>query len=146
VHGKGICGVLYDEDKVSELDCLKGLGKLVYVKTLEDLNKVSAFFGSGPGYIYHMMNSYVRMMKEIGVGTTVEPDWRALTIDLFQGSIDLAQREPEAGFDELCSRVCSKGGTTERGVWAMEGLEQVYIKGASASIKRCGELTKDLGF
>lgn len=93
--GKGVLGVLYEEE-LPIFDCL---GKLIYVQTQDDINKVTAMFGSGSGFVYHILASYKKALADIDIqfnDLSTGVNLKDLTLELFEGSIELARRENQA--------------------------------------------------
>jgi pyrroline-5-carboxylate reductase len=121
--GKGVLGVLYEE----RLPMFDPLGKLIYVKTQDDINKITAMFGSGSGFVYHILASYKKALQEmdIDLGSEINSDCssKELTLGLFEGAIELARTEHSTELETLRKRVMSKKGTTEQGIMAMEDLD-----------------------
>ena len=59
--GMGIVAVLYEE----RIPCLDKLGKTIYVKTMEDLNKFTVLTGSGTGFVYHILDAYLQTFEQM---------------------------------------------------------------------------------
>lgn len=94
--GLGIVCVLYEE----KIPCLEKLGKLIYVKSMEDLNRFTAMFGSGTGFVYHILDGYMQAAKQLDLQYNKELqgedlDYKSLVSLLFSGAIGLAENESE---------------------------------------------------
>jgi len=126
------------------------LGKMIYVKTQDDINKITAMFGSGSGFVYHILASYKKALEEMDINMEGEDSkvgiemYKDLTLGLFEGAIELARSEKETELETLRQRVMSKKGTTEQGIFAMQGLDSLFLKGGKAACKRGEEIAKEL--
>lgn len=111
------------------------------VRVPEDLmDAVTALSGSGPGFIFALVEAFIKAGEEIGL----EPETATLLArQTFFGSVRL-MIESGDGAAELRQRVTSKGGTTEAGLKALAeaGLEDVIRKGITAARDRSVELGK----
>ncbi|MCK4727610.1 MAG: pyrroline-5-carboxylate reductase, partial [Desulfobacterales bacterium] len=94
---------------------LEAIGKVIEFEE-EDLNAVTALSGSGPAYIFYVIESLV----EAGAGLGLRPS-RALTLTLetIKGSIRLLEETGEAAAS-LRKKVTSRGGTTEAAFRVLE--------------------------
>jgi len=106
-------------------------------------------FGSGSGFVYHILASYKKALEEMDIDIENGSEnplemYKDLTLGLFEGAIDLARSEEETELETLRKRVMSKKGTTEQGISAMDGLDQVFKKGGEAAYKRGVEIAKEL--
>ena len=73
-------------------------------------------FASGSGFVYHILVAYKQAIENMNINYQQfgkKLDIKDLTIGLFEGSIDLAKREPETSLEVFRKRVMSKKGTTE---------------------------------
>ena len=142
--GKGVLGVLYEE----RLPMFDPLGKMIYVKTQNDINKITAMFGSGSGFVYHILASYKKAIQEmdIDMGSEINDgaNSKDLTLGLFEGAIELARSESSTELETLRKRVMSKKGTTEQGIIAMEDLDKFFLKGGNAAYQRGIEIAQEL--
>lgn len=129
--GKGIVGAHSDED-LSMFNCL---GKIIYVKTQDDINKMNAMFGVNGAFVYHILASYKKALEDMNIGFvnknhSEELDLNRLTLDLFEGSIEHMKTERNVHTEELKKRVMTTHGTAEQGIKAMEGLDTIFKKHA----------------
>jgi pyrroline-5-carboxylate reductase len=104
------------------------------------MDAVTALSGSGPGYVFRLMEC----MVEAGVAVGLERE-TCLTLvkQTFLGASYLAKESGEP-LDRLREKVTSPGGTTEAGlgVFREMGLDEVIRKGVEAAWKRSVELGK----
>ncbi|MCD6562029.1 MAG: pyrroline-5-carboxylate reductase [Deltaproteobacteria bacterium] len=113
------------------------VGETVVVEeTLMDA--VTALSGSGPGYIFRIMEC----MVDAGVSSGLEKEMsRILIIQTFLGSANLA-KDSDLSVSGLREMVTSPGGTTEAGLAVLErmGLKEMISKTVEAACKRSVEL------
>jgi len=43
------------------------MGETIYVKSMDDLNKLTALFGSGTGFVYHILDGYLKAAEQLDV-------------------------------------------------------------------------------
>ena len=107
----------------------------------EMMNAVTALSGSGPGYVFRMMEC----MLEAGTNVGLEQDVALkLVIQTFIGAARLAG-ESESSLSDLRKMVTSPGGTTAAGLGVFEesGLKDIIVKAVDAACQRGVELGKD---
>jgi pyrroline-5-carboxylate reductase len=105
------------------------------------MDAVTALSGSGPGYIFRMMEC----MVDAGVGVGLERETAlSLVIQTFLGAAHLA-KSSEYPLSRLREMVTSPGGTTEAGLGMFEktGLKETIRKAVEAACKRSVELGKN---
>lgn len=122
---------------------LAAVGDVVWVEDEGQIDVVTAISGSGPAYVFLFIEALEAAARELGLSAETA---RALALRTFQGAAELAVRdggEPA----ELRARVTSKGGTTERGIAALEahGARQAVTAAARAANERARELGDILG-
>lgn len=146
--GAGIAG-LYALAGVNEVQkghasrILEAVGGAVWVADEGLIDAVTAISGSGPAYVFF----FIEALEQAGVELGLPPETaRLLTLHTFFGSAALAIKDqsPPA---ELRARVTSKGGTTERGVLALEegGVKYAITMAARAAAERAREMGDQLG-
>lgn len=102
------------------------------------MDAVTAVSGSGPGYVFRMMEC----MVEAGVAVGLERETSLqLVMQTFLGAAHLA-KESGRSLSQLREMVTSKGGTTAAGLDAFDkmGLEEVIGNGVKAACERSIEL------
>jgi pyrroline-5-carboxylate reductase len=118
---------------------LEAIGKVIEFKE-EDLDAVTALSGSGPAYIFYVIESLV----EAGAGLGLRPSHAlSLTLETIKGSVKLLEETGEAPAS-LRKKVTSKGGTTEA---ALDILDRHKVKmhlmdAIRAAAQRSKELSK----
>lgn len=105
------------------------------------MDAVTALSGSGPGYVFRMMECMVE--AGVGVGLKREISLQLVT-QTFLGAAHLA-RESEVALSRLREMVTSPGGTTAAALASFDkmGLEETIKKGVEAAHRRSLELGKN---
>jgi pyrroline-5-carboxylate reductase len=125
-----------EDDLKQILDLFSTVGTAVPVEE-KMMNVVTALSGSGPGYLFTMMEALTDAAVCMGMD---RPTARALTVQTFLGAATMA--ESGAPFSELKDRITSPGGTTIAGLKVLEraGLRGVFMDVIEAATKRGEEL------
>ena len=139
--GKGV--ILYTAENVcseSESVFKKTFGSAgkLYAIPEELMDAGGCISGCGPAFVYRFIDSFAKAGEKCGL-----PGHLAFSLAL--KTIEGAVRMAEAGNftpSELCAQVCSKGGTTERGVSVIDeaDLDKIMSDAVEASLKRTLEL------
>ncbi len=114
------------------------VGSTVYVDE-KNINAVTALSGSGPGYLFVIMEA----MTDAGVLMGLPRDVaRELTVHTVYGSACMAQQGKS--FSDLKDMITSPGGTTIHGLKVMEraGVRGVLMETVAAAAYRADELSK----
>ena len=146
--GQGISG-LYARDGVSAAEkaqvetVLAPTGQVLWVAREEDLDAVTALSGSGPAYVFYVVEAMVQAARAMGLS---EAQGRQLALATFAGATALAQASSEAP-EVLRERVTSKGGTTHAAITALEahGVKAAFVGAVLAAQQRAGELGDEFG-
>jgi pyrroline-5-carboxylate reductase len=144
----GITG-LYAMQTVSEKDksvaevILNSAGVTLWLENEELLDAVTAISGSGPAYVFYMIEALTA--AGIALGLT-ENQAKLLALHTFKGASLLAE-ESQQEVSTLRVQVTSKGGTTEQGLLSLEksGVKSAIIQAAFAAEKRAKSLAEELG-
>jgi pyrroline-5-carboxylate reductase len=122
---------------------LAAVGPTLWVDREELMDAVTAVSGSGPAYVFYVMEALMQAARELGLD---EAAARLLTLETFHGAALLARQgeEPPA---TLRARVTSKGGTTERALRVMEeqGVRGRIVEAVKQAAQRSRELGDELG-
>ena len=107
----------------------------------EVMDAVTAVSGSGPGYVFRIMESMVEAGKAVGLETDTA---LALVLETFLGAASLA-KESGRPLAQLREMVTSPGGTTAAGLAMLDerGLDKLIHKAVEAACNRSIELGKD---
>lgn len=122
---------------------LEAVGEVIWLDDEALLDPVTAVSGSGPAYVFYLIEALERAAREVGLDAAAA---RRLALGTFRGAAELAARssEPPATLRE---RVTSKGGTTERALASMrtEKLDEAIVRAVRAANERAKELGDELG-
>jgi pyrroline-5-carboxylate reductase len=120
----------------------KDLFRTVGVVTVvpeEDLHAVTALSGSGPAYIYYMVEAMEKAAKEIGLEQSVAKDLILQTITGAAEMLKSSAKHPSI----LRKEVTSPGGTTEAGIKMLEDYR--YQEAVISCIKQATKRSIELG-
>ena len=122
---------------------LAAVGPTLWVDREELMDAVTAVSGSGPAYVFYLMEALMQAARELGLDESAA---RLLTLETFHGAALLARQgeEPPA---VLRARVTSKGGTTERALRVLDerGVRERMIEAVKQAAQRSRELGDELG-
>ncbi len=140
--GKGVCAIAAgSQAKPEELetvsDLLAGMGE-VLVLDESYMDAVTAVSGSGPAYLYLVLEAFINAGINIGLDA---PLAKKLVLGTFRGSIDMiVESQEHPAF--LREQVCSPAGTTIAGVRQLEagGLRRAFFDAVEQAYLRSIEL------
>ncbi|MCI1191678.1 pyrroline-5-carboxylate reductase [Calidifontimicrobium sp. SYSU G02091] len=146
--GQGISG-LYARPAVTPAQCaaveqvLAPTGRVLWVGAESDLDAVTALSGSGPAYVFYLVEAMEAAAVEMGLSAA---QGRELALATVAGAAALALQsgEPPAVLRE---RVTSKGGTTHAAITSMEadGVKAAVVRAIVAAQRRAKELGDEFG-
>jgi pyrroline-5-carboxylate reductase len=115
-------------------------GELFWVDEERMLNPVTAISGSGPGYVFYLMEWLEKAALELGFD---KQQAHQLITQTFRGAAELAAQSPDS-FATLREKVTSKGGTTAAGLAVLEqrSVGASIVDAAKAANERAIELGK----
>ncbi|MCM3766467.1 pyrroline-5-carboxylate reductase [Neobacillus niacini] len=104
------------------------------------LDAVTGLSGSGPAYIYYLIETMEKSAVEIGLEKGMAKE---LIVQTLIGAAEMVKNSSKSP-EQLRREVTSPGGTTEAGIRVLEehGMQQAFIsciKAATAQSKRMGE-------
>ena len=122
--GFGITGYcktnnLSQNDIENTNDLLMAFGKVIYLSSEDLMDVVTAISGSGPAYIFYLVEVLSKIGKENGLQ---EQDARTLALETLIGSSRLLEAS-KIDAEKLKKNVTSPGGTTEAGLEILESME-----------------------
>jgi len=118
---------------------LEAMGKVIEFKE-ESLDAVTALSGSGPAYVFYLVES----MIQGGIDMGLDPyDASILTLTTLKGSVALIEEIGESP-ELLRRRVTSPGGTTEEAFKVLEKkrVKETIIEAMAAAARRSKELSR----
>jgi pyrroline-5-carboxylate reductase len=127
------------EDLRTAQSVLEAMGRVIVFKE-KDLDAVTALSGSGPAYVFYLIEAMIQ--AGILAGLTPE-DASALTISTVEGSVKLLKARNESP-ESLRRKVTSPGGTTEAALNIMEKnqVKEHMVTAILAAARRAGELSQ----
>jgi len=146
VIGKGITALTKgyyatDRDLRFAENIFKYLGVTMEIRKEGLINVVTALSGSGPAYIFFIINAILTAVKALQLD---EKNANKLIYHTIVGAMELYK---ENNFDayKLISRVASKGGTTEAAlnVFKKNNLNKIVWDGIFAAFERAQELSRN---
>lgn len=146
--GRGIAGLYarpeVTSDQRAEVEALLApTGALLWVACEEDLDAVTALSGSGPAYVFYVLEAMMQAALDMGLSAD---QGRTLALATFDGATELARRSPETP-QTLRAQVTSKGGTTHAAISSLEadGVKAAFVKAMQAAGRRARELGDEFG-
>ncbi len=142
--GMGVSG-LYANDRCTPqqrrdiIALIDQTGTCIAVDSEDQIDRLTAVSGSGPGYIFEMLRSYVTAAEALGFD---HPTASKLVFDTVSGTVEAA-RQSELSLEDLRNSVTSKNGTTQAGLAElMRGgaLDNLFHSTLQAAYVRAGEL------
>lgn len=115
------------------------IGEVIFIEE-RFLDKATSISGSGPGYIFYIMNIIYEKAKEFGFKDDIA---KKMVLYTFLGAVNLAHITKE-DFSSLVKSVCSPKGTTEKALnfWQRKRLEKIIKEGIECAYQRAKELAK----
>lgn len=120
---------------------LAALGTEIYMSEEKYVDMATAVSGSGPAYIFLVIESLIDAAVHIGLPRDVATD---LVLQTSSGASHLAQKSDKHPA-ELRNMVTSPGGTTAEGLLRLEegGLRALFTQAVSASYEKAKALGRD---
>ncbi len=105
----------------------------------EQLHVVTALSGSGPAYLFYLMEAMMEYAQELGLD---EAAARLLCVETVGGAADLLASSDDSP-EDLRSRVTSKGGTTAAAIQTFneQGLKEMVNAAMKSAFMRSKELS-----
>ena len=146
--GQGIAG-LYARDAVGAAEraaverLLAPTGATLWVEHEPDLDAVTALSGSGPAYVFYVIEAMMAAAVEMGLSAE---QGRALAQATVAGAAALAAQSAETPA-VLRQQVTSTGGTTHAAIAALEaaGVGPAFVRAIRAAQQRARELGDEFG-
>jgi pyrroline-5-carboxylate reductase len=130
-------GAADEEDLKEGLEIFSSIGAAVVVEE-KMMDAVTALSGSGPGYLFAIMEAMTDAAVRMGMDRVTA---RHLTVQTVQGAAAMAADGDES-FSELKDRITSPGGTTIAGLHVLEraGLRGTIMDVIEAATRRGDDL------
>ncbi len=132
-----VSDITNSKNTVSEI--FNSVGEILWVKKEADLNIVTAISGSGPAYIFYIMEVMINSAQELGLSEKDAKKLVTMTI-IGSGKMGLSIQN----LKEQISKVSSKGGTTEAAlkVFEKENLSLIFNRAIEAAHARSKEISQ----
>ncbi|WP_337877834.1 pyrroline-5-carboxylate reductase [Caldimonas sp.] len=146
--GQGISGLyarpeVCADERARVEQLLAPTGATLWVSQEADLDAVTALSGSGPAYVFYMVEAMMAAAQAMGLSAE---QGKQLALATFAGAAELARRsdEPPAVLRE---RVTSKGGTTHAALQSLQadGVADAFVRAIQAAQQRARELGDEYG-
>jgi pyrroline-5-carboxylate reductase len=123
-----------DDQKAQAQAILASLGEEIYVEDEDYLDMATALSGSGPGYVFLMMEALIDAGVHMGFSRRIATQLVTQTI---RGSVEYAAQSGKH-VAELRNQVTSPGGTTAEALYHMDkgGIRTVISRGIWAAYQR----------
>jgi len=135
-----ITGEMGDDQKDRARSILSALGKEIFVSDEKYVDMATAVSGSGPGYVFMIIESFIDAAVHIGLPRDMA---RELVLETISGATHMAQASPQHPA-ELRNLVTSPGGTTAEGLLQLEegGLRALLAQAVIAAYERAKAMGK----
>ena len=88
------------------------VGKTIWLKNEIEIDKATAISGSGPGYVFTLIDAFEKASQQIGFSKNTA---REMVLSTILGSVKLMEKTKKEPKD-LADSIAVKGGTTEAGI------------------------------
>ena len=125
------------QDKQQTVEILYNIGRVIEFEE-KDLDAVTAMSGSGPAYLFFIVESMIAAGVNVGLS---KEDSVELVLTTFEGALKLL-RDSRDTPAQLRRNVTSPGGTTEAALGVLEKFQfkQAMIEAVAAAARRSEEL------
>jgi pyrroline-5-carboxylate reductase len=146
--GKGITGLfatpaVTESQRAAVQTLFAPTGQTLWLPGEEDLDAVTALSGSGPAYVFYVLEAMMQAATAMGLSAE---QGRQLALATFDGATALAAASSESP-QTLRAQVTSKGGTTHAAITSLEacGVKAAFVKALQAAQQRARELGDEFG-
>lgn len=120
--GAGVSGLCADpsvapEQRDAAEALMAAVGTAIWVADEDQLDRLTAVAGSGPGYVFEIARAYVEAAQTLGFDAETA---KQLVLGTLSGTIEMARQSP-LDLEALRTSVTSKNGTTAAGLDALNG-------------------------
>ena len=120
--GMGVSGVYAPADTPPEHihlteTLLEPTGHMLQCKSEDELDRITAIAGSGPGFAFEIIRAWSEATAGLGFDADDSRDW---ILQMIRGAVELALQRGDP-LEELRREVTSKNGTTAAGLAALNG-------------------------
>ena len=133
---------MLDEDLILAKEIFNTVGMVVFTEE-EKMDAVTGLSGSGPAYIYYLIEAMQQSAKQIGLE---QKEAQTLIIQTLMGAAEMVHSSDKSP-QTLRHEVTSPGGTTEAGIRILEhhGVKEAFINCIKEATLQSERMGKDLG-
>ena len=116
------------------------VGKTIWLKNEIEIDKATAISGSGPGYVFTLIDAFEKASQKIGFPKNIT---REIVLSTILGSVKLMEKTKKEA-SELADSIAVKGGTTEAGIKILQKNkpDKIMYDTFLAAYKRASKLGK----
>ncbi|WP_374586335.1 pyrroline-5-carboxylate reductase [Ideonella dechloratans] len=131
------------DERLQVEQMLAPTGQLLWVEQEAQLDAVTALSGSGPAYVFYLLEAMIQAGVEMGLSAEQS---RQLAQQTVAGAAALSAQSVETP-EVLRQRVTSKGGTTHAAISTLEarGVKLAFVRALHAAAERAAELGAEFG-
>lgn len=128
-----------DDDRRQTIYILSQIGTVIEFEE-KDLDAVTGLSGSGPAYIFYMVESMIAAGEHVGLSPEQA---RTLTLKTVEGALALLRQSDESP-EQLRRKVTSPGGTTQAALDVLKSyrFKQALVEAIAAATRRAEELSR----
>ncbi len=132
---------LSPQNKQRVENCFRGMGFSFWVNSDDELDKVTALTGSGPAYVFYMIEAFAQAAKALGFSKETSLQ---MAISTFEGASTYAEQSNQSP-ESLRTQVTSPQGTTAEAIKVLErgDLYHLMEEAVKAAYKRAKELAHE---
>ena len=121
-------------------DLFLKVGKTFWLKNEIEIDKATAISGSGPGYVFTLIDAFEKASQQIGFPTNIA---REMVLSTILGSVKLMEKTKKEPSD-LADSIAVKGGTTEAGIKILQNnnIHKIMYNTFLAAYQRASKLGK----
>jgi pyrroline-5-carboxylate reductase len=121
-------------------DLFLKVGKTIWLKSEIEIDKATAISGSGPGYVFTLIDAFEKASQQIGFPKSIA---REMVLSTILGSVRLMEKTKKEPKD-LADSIAVKGGTTEAGIKILQKNKpyKIMYNTFLAAYKRASKLGK----
>lgn len=131
--------VSIEQKQVAE-QLMMAVGKIIWLKTEDQIDNVIAVAGSAPAYFFLFMEAMEKQAQQLGFSAK---ESRMLVEQTALGAAQMVIQN-KVPISQLRENVTSKGGTTQAALkqFEQDGLEEIVANAMNAAIKRAKEMAQ----
>ena len=143
--GKGVTGIAFgvsvsQEQRMQVEELFSAVGKTLVIEE-EQIDALSTISGSGPAYVFFVIEEFIKAAKEHGFS---EDQAYLMVTETFLGA-SLLLTKTQADPAQLRRQVTSPNGTTMKAIAILEegNLEDLFVKATKAALARAKEIAQE---